>query len=146
MREEHIIHLLEIPIGGKDGFVWNRLHAEREDTCEALVKEETESSRKILQTRLRKVDDALDRLMSGSYGICSQCGSALPGSAFNGGAIAVGGRLEMWVDERVFLTSPVKTVEVQQCSRMQQRNRWKVFPRHYLESIAQVSRDSPRRV
>ena len=77
MREEHTIHLLEIPIGGKDGFVWNRLHAEREDICEALAKEETESSRKILQTRLRKVDDALDRLMSGSYGHCSKCGGAI---------------------------------------------------------------------
>ena len=39
-------------------------------------------------------------------------GSALPGSVFNGGTIRVGGRLEMWVDEKVFLTSPVKSVEV----------------------------------
>jgi hypothetical protein len=39
-------------------------------------------------------------------------GSAVPGSPFNGGAICEGGRLEMWVDERVFLTSPIKTVEV----------------------------------
>jgi len=64
MREERTIHLIEIPIGGKDGFAWNRLHGEREDLCEALLKEETESHRKVLQTRLRNVDDALDRLMS----------------------------------------------------------------------------------
>jgi len=64
MREERTIHLIEIPIGGKDGFAWNRLHGEREDLCEALLKEETESRRKVLQTRLRNVDDALDRLMS----------------------------------------------------------------------------------
>jgi hypothetical protein len=68
MREERTIHLIEVPIGGKDGYVWNRLHGEREEICEALVKEETESRRKILQARLRRIDDALDRLMSGSYG------------------------------------------------------------------------------
>jgi len=72
MREEHTIHLLEIPIGGKEGFVWNRLHGEREEICEALLKEETDGRRKILQTRLRNIDDALDRLMSGSYGRYSQ--------------------------------------------------------------------------
>jgi hypothetical protein len=66
MREERTIHLAEIPIGGKDGFVWNRLHGEREDLCEALVKEETEVKRHLLQARLRSIDDALDRLMSGS--------------------------------------------------------------------------------
>jgi len=77
MREEHTIHLTEIPIGGKEGFVWNRLHGEREDICEGLLKQETEAGRHILQTRLRKVDDALDRLMSGSYGHCSRCGHAI---------------------------------------------------------------------
>jgi hypothetical protein len=66
MREERTIRLVEIPIGGKDGFVWNRLHGEREAICESLLKEQTESRRQFLQTRLHKVDDALDRLMSGS--------------------------------------------------------------------------------
>jgi hypothetical protein len=41
-------------------------------------------------------------------------GSALPGSAVNAGAICVGARLEMWVNEKVFLTSPIKSVEVKQ--------------------------------
>jgi hypothetical protein len=68
MREERTIPLAEIPIGGKDGFTWNRLHGEREEICEALVKEETEGKRHILQARLRRIDDALDRLMSGSFG------------------------------------------------------------------------------
>ena len=68
MRQERTIQLAEIPIGGKDGFIWNRLHGEREDLCEALVKEETEAKRHILQARLRNIDDALDRMMSGSYG------------------------------------------------------------------------------
>ena len=65
MRDERTINLAEIPIG-KDGFVWNRLHGEREELCEALVKEQTESNRHLLQARLRRIDDALDRLMTGS--------------------------------------------------------------------------------
>ena len=77
MREERTIHLIEIPIGGKDGFVWNRLHGEREEICAALVKERTEGRRELLQTRLLEVDDALDRLMSGAYGNCSKCGRAI---------------------------------------------------------------------
>jgi hypothetical protein len=68
MFEERTINLAEVPLGGKDGFVWNRLHEEREGLCEELLQEETDGRRKMLQTRLRKVDDALDRLMSGSYG------------------------------------------------------------------------------
>jgi hypothetical protein len=76
------------------GFVWNRLHSEREDICEALLKESrpgsvsqagilatskvdapgTESWHgNLLQARLRKIDDALDRLMAGSYGNCAKC-------------------------------------------------------------------------
>jgi len=76
MREERTIHLAEIPLGGKDGFTWNRLHGEREEICEALLKEETEGRRRILQTRLRQIDDALDRLMSGSYGHPSRYAAA----------------------------------------------------------------------
>jgi hypothetical protein len=209
MNENHTIQLAEIPIGGKGGTVWNLLHGEREDICEVLVKDFEPASRahyhqELLHARLRNVDDALDRLMSGSYGICSNCGrtiedavlevdpasslcvecrdrkssgegrnqdeaadpdskvilqnlnsydtillrtlnsdyrillldprtgrslieggsllteprealvrgSALPGAPFEGGAIDVGSRLEMWVDEKVFLTSPVKSIEV----------------------------------
>ena len=67
-QQVRTIPLIEIPIGGKDGYVWNRLHGEREDLCEALVKEETEDKRHVLQARLRAIDDALDRLMSGSFG------------------------------------------------------------------------------
>jgi len=74
----------------RGGFVWNRLHAEREEVCEALLKEPRSSAeprlepaddvstadwhRELLQARLRKIDDALDRLMSGSYGECVKCG------------------------------------------------------------------------
>jgi hypothetical protein len=37
-------------------------------------------------------------------------GSAAEGDLFKGGTISVGCRLEMWVDERAFLTSPVKSI------------------------------------
>jgi Prokaryotic dksA/traR C4-type zinc finger len=196
-------YLTEVPVGGKAGFLWNRLHGEREELCEALLKDSRsifEDQKELLQARLRKIDDALDRLMSGSYGHCSRCGrsidesrleidpvlglcldcwgrehpdpanearsncdlpleslnpfdtillhthnsdyrilvlepaigralveggvhlvepteallrgSAMPGSAFRGGEICVGCRVEMWVDEKVFITSPVKSIQI----------------------------------
>jgi hypothetical protein len=205
MDENRTIRLVEIPIGGNSGFIWNRLHAEREEICESLLKDRAhvaDERREWLQARLRRVDDALDRLMSGSYGNCSKCGRAIDtlqldvdparslctncwttgeptgsqasetissgdlileslqpfdtvllrthnsdyrillldpktgralveggdyiveptealvrgssvvGNVFKGGIISVGCRLEMWVDQRAFLTSPIKTVMV----------------------------------
>ena len=76
------------------GIVWHRLHSEREDICEALLKESAMESeaqltqpgsneagisaanwhRELLQARLRKVDEALDQLMAGRYGDCRKCG------------------------------------------------------------------------
>jgi hypothetical protein len=212
MNENRTIHLVEIPIGGKGGLIWNRLHGEREDICETLLKDSVpclEERKQILQARLRKVDDALDRLMSGSYGNCSKCGravddtrleidpvlalcpdcwsrepditvssdrkddvsevnevvleklnpfdtilvhtynsnyrilllnpktgrvlveggdyilepndallkgSAATGDALKPGSICVGCRLEMWLNERAFITSPVKSMQVKYCS------------------------------
>jgi len=80
MNENRTIHLIEIPIGGTTGLAWNRLHGEREHICEALIKDRdllAHERQTWLQSRLRKVDDALDRLMSGSYGNCSRCGQAI---------------------------------------------------------------------
>jgi Prokaryotic dksA/traR C4-type zinc finger len=80
MNENRTINLIEIPIGGKGGLIWNRLHGEREEICEALLKDSGpfyKERKQMLQARLRKVDDALDRLMSGSYGNCSRCGQAI---------------------------------------------------------------------
>jgi hypothetical protein len=201
MNENRTIHLVDIPIGGEGGFIWNRLHSEREEICHALLHHDrvAEERRDWLQARLRRIDDALDRLMSGSYGNCSKCGAAIDetrldidpalalctdcwtgvpavapasklissgdvllaslepfdtillrthnsdyrillldpksgralveggdyivqptealvrgaaglGEVFKGGTISVGSRLEMWVDERAFITSPVKSV------------------------------------
>ena len=78
----------------KGASVWHRLHSEREDICEALLKEGAPNleaqltqlrsnetgiraanwHRELLQARLRKVDEALDQLMSGKYGDCRKCG------------------------------------------------------------------------
>jgi hypothetical protein len=68
------------------GVVWNLLHSEREDICDVLLKEPVAFGpnadarrtsnwhKELLQARLRRVDDALDRLFSGSYGHCCKCG------------------------------------------------------------------------
>lgn len=78
MNENRTIHLVDVPIGGKEGHIWNRLHGERENICEILIKQGGPVlHRHSLQARLRKLDDALDRLMSGSYGHCSHCGHAI---------------------------------------------------------------------
>jgi RNA polymerase-binding transcription factor DksA len=85
------IRVVENPIERHDGLVWNKLHSEREDVCEELLKEgianhklreqelsgqrQTETWHKdLLQARLRKIDEALNRLMTGSYGNCCKCG------------------------------------------------------------------------
>ena len=89
------IQVLDNAVARNDGFVWHRLHSEREDICEALLKEfqpglatqlgiagmsKADATgienwhRELLQSRLRKIDDALDRLMAGSFGGCSKCG------------------------------------------------------------------------
>lgn len=68
-----------------DGGVWYQLHSEREDICQALLREPwpSDQCRTVLgetvnvdqlQKRLRLIDDALDRLMAGSYGNCVACG------------------------------------------------------------------------
>jgi hypothetical protein len=88
----HNVTAAERIVNRKDGLVWNRLHSEREEIREVLLKDFQPRTaglpapsraevaranywhRELLQARLRKIDDALDRLMSGAYGNCSQCG------------------------------------------------------------------------
>lgn len=97
-------------IGRRGGVIWNRLHSEREDICEELSKEPVPASegsesaettttafwhQELLQSRLRKIDDALDRLMSGSYGNCSKCGRWIEDSKLDFDA-AVAFCLECW--------------------------------------------------
>jgi hypothetical protein len=74
------IHLVDIPIRGSAGREWNRLHTEREDVCEALLKDRaavldesgdidgtvgdlTYLHRGLLESRLKEIDDSLDQLM-----------------------------------------------------------------------------------
>lgn len=78
------IPTVDSSVDSKNGAVWHRLHSEREDICEALLKDvapENEAGiraadwhQELLQARLRKVDEALDRLMAGRYGECRKCG------------------------------------------------------------------------
>jgi hypothetical protein len=64
------------------GGVWYQLQAERDRICETLLGmahvSQQANSTKVeaiqLQTRLRLVDDAVDRLTTGSYGDCVSCG------------------------------------------------------------------------
>lgn len=95
MSASRNIRVIENTLERNGGLVWNRLHSEREEICEALLKESVPGSgteaatqrmskedavrianwhKALLQARLRKIDDALDRLLSGSYGHCSKCG------------------------------------------------------------------------
>lgn len=72
---------IENTFDSSGGLVWSHLHSEREDICAALLKEAApgfaDKRRELLQSRLRKIDDALDRLFSGSYGNCSKCGKRI---------------------------------------------------------------------
>lgn len=95
---------IDNPGDRKGALVWYRLHSEREDICEALLKDCASGDkaqagalrvsnedamrtanwhRELLQARLRKTDDALDRLMSGSYGACCKCGRWIEDTKLN---------------------------------------------------------------
>jgi hypothetical protein len=70
MNQNHTTRLVEIPIGGPGGLVWNQLHDEREDICRRLLEESNprfDERKEMLQARLRRVDDALDRLMARTH-------------------------------------------------------------------------------
>ncbi|HZJ45464.1 MAG TPA: hypothetical protein VFD63_16940 [Pyrinomonadaceae bacterium] len=65
---------------------WNQIHSEREEICEELVRSsmgnlqkrmQNESLGRRLQARLRLLDDAMDRLIAGSFGHCESCGRHL---------------------------------------------------------------------
>jgi hypothetical protein len=89
------IRAIDNPVDKSGGLVWHRLRSEREDICEALTKESVLDfgsgvtpegmshedavatanwHKQLLLARLNKIDEALDRLMSGSYGNCCKCG------------------------------------------------------------------------
>lgn len=82
------------------GGIWGLLQAERSKVCQAMVDEarpipdeitgaleaepSDDSPREVewrhcecLQQRLQQIDDALDRLIAGTYGQCHECGGAI---------------------------------------------------------------------
>jgi hypothetical protein len=111
MNENRTIKLVEIPIGGKGGFIWNRLHGEREDICEALLKGNDDDRKQSLQARLRKVDDALDRLMSGSYGNCSKCAEPIDEAKLDIDP-TLGLCLDCWTSEHGSVSSNIDSSDV----------------------------------
>lgn len=74
--------IVDKALHSSEGSVWHQLHSEREEVCETLLKTTTanvrspmrEWNQELLQRRLQKIAHALDRLMSGPYGNCSNCG------------------------------------------------------------------------
>lgn len=69
MIESGTVQLATVPVSGMEGAIWLRLHAEREDICETLLKHaprnaQTDPDEDLLQARLREIDEALDGLMS----------------------------------------------------------------------------------
>ena len=87
------------PFIANAGEVWEVLQGEKEEVCRELLAEgplfhseasglsESEASendreikwqhRVLLEVRLRKLNDALDRLMDGGYGRCTDCGEEI---------------------------------------------------------------------
>ena len=70
LNQHHTTPLVEIPIGGRSGLAWHQLHDEREDICRRLLQDSGtrfDERKRMLQARLRKVDDELDRLMAKAH-------------------------------------------------------------------------------
>lgn len=70
MNQNQTTPLVEVPIGGNGGLIWNQLHDEREDICRRLLQDcspRFADRKEALQARLRKVDDELDRLMARTH-------------------------------------------------------------------------------
>lgn len=70
MSQNQTTPLVEVPIGGNGGLMWNQLHDEREDICRRLLQASSprfEDRKDVLQARLRRVDDELDRLMARTH-------------------------------------------------------------------------------
>jgi hypothetical protein len=70
MNQNQTTPLVEIPIAGQAGLAWNQLHDEREEICRRLLQDSNSrfaDGKEMLQARLRKVDDELDRLMARAH-------------------------------------------------------------------------------
>lgn len=127
MNENGSIILIEIAMGRGRNVIWNRSHGEREEICESsgdvLLASLNPFDTILLQTdnsdyRILLIEPSTGRsLIEGGHYLAEPAeafvrGSAVLGDAFKTGAITVGSRLEMWVDDRVYLTSIIKSVHV----------------------------------
>jgi len=107
MRENHTIQLAEIPIGDSEVTV------ERLNQFDTILLQTQNSEYRILV-----LDPKTGRALveGGAHfvepGEALLMGSALPGSDFKSGMICAGCRLEIWADDKVFLTSPIKSLGV----------------------------------
>jgi RNA polymerase-binding transcription factor DksA len=62
------------------GLIWNRLKEERQDLCEAMLRVSCQTEKRrldLMQSRLNQIDDTLDRVASGVFGFCRDCGVVL---------------------------------------------------------------------
>jgi RNA polymerase-binding transcription factor DksA len=75
--------------------LWYQLHEEREVLCESMLHKDLDSITPIktqqsclelMQSRLTRIDNALDRISSGSIGYCSTCGRRLEEDRLDRGA------------------------------------------------------------
>ena len=75
--------------------LWYHLREEREDLCEAMLHADLDSNRppktqqsrlELMQSRLARIDNALDRISSGSIGYCAACGRRLEEERLDAGA------------------------------------------------------------
>ena len=103
------------------GAVWDRLRSERDEVCEALLKESQNMKRaslapadknwhhELLQHRLTKIDDALDRLMSGTYGDCCRCGRWIEDTKLEFDP-AIAFCIDCWARQQTAADAPVSTI------------------------------------
>ena len=113
MNENHTIQLAEIPVGGSEAEPRSELIIESLNSFDTILLHTHNSDYRILlldPKTGRALVEGGSYLLEPSEGLVK--GSALNGSAFSAGTIRIGARLEIWVNEKVFLTSPVETVEV----------------------------------
>lgn len=112
MNENHTIHLADVPIGEKAGSVFKIALQDLSPFDTVLVKTANSVYRILLldPKRGRALVEGGSYLREPNETLLR--GSAIPGAVFEPGTISAGARMEMWVNERVFLTSPVASIEV----------------------------------
>ena len=109
MTKNHKIHLTEIPTGVETALC-SEVTVERLNQFDTILLRTQNSAYRIL---LLDPETGRALVEGGAHfpepSEAFLVGSAIPGSEFKTGVICVGSRLEIWADEKVFLTSPIKS-------------------------------------